>query len=151
MTQRFPDIASIIPHSGAMRLVDEIIAMDDIGNGEVRTRLKKSAPYFRDGVWVPLWSVEIMAQSVAAVAGWHTQRQGKPRIGYLIAIDQWEEAPDRDKAVCVQPGDTAMVRVTLDCDLNPVGVYKTSIRINDRPVASALMKFIIETRENLAL
>lgn len=146
MMSAFPPMSTLIPHAESMRLVDEVVSIDQAGNGAVRAYLRESAPYFISGRFNPIWTVEIMAQSVASIAQLHQTDQSRPRVGYLISIDRWEST-DPVASLAARPGDIATIDVTMEVDLHPVGVYATTMRVNETPIAAATMKFIIDSRE----
>jgi predicted hotdog family 3-hydroxylacyl-ACP dehydratase len=79
-----PDIARLVPHAGAMSLLDRVLEADaEILCAEVRIH-PGSMFYANGGVgsWV---GVEYMAQAVAAQAGWLAVSQGSPvRPGFLL-------------------------------------------------------------------
>ena len=89
---RFPPIASLVPHSASMLLLDRVVAVEgDSLQAEVEIT---PASLFcgEDGVgsWI---GVEYMAQAVAAYAGYQAMQSAstapalctaKPKIGFLL-------------------------------------------------------------------
>lgn len=79
------DVAPLLPHSGKMVLLDEIIAYNDqslcahayIGSHHI---------FLQEDGTVPAWmAVEIMAQCIAALEGCHAHNQGEAvRLGFLL-------------------------------------------------------------------
>lgn len=79
------DVASLLPHSGHMVLLDEVLDYNEeylcagahIGSDHALLQA--------DGT-VPAWmAMEIMAQCIAALDGCHAQEQGVPvRLGFLL-------------------------------------------------------------------
>jgi predicted hotdog family 3-hydroxylacyl-ACP dehydratase len=86
----WPDIRSLIPHSGAMVLVDRIIAVDEESLcAEVRIR-PDSLFCVASGVgaWIGL---EYMAQTIAAFAGYTAYLRGEPvKPGFLLGTRHYE-------------------------------------------------------------
>ena len=83
-------IAELIPHAADMILIDELI---DCNEEEVRTRLTVRAGGLLsepDGS-MPAWcGIELMAQSIAAYAGYHARRAGEPvKMGFLLGTRQF--------------------------------------------------------------
>jgi predicted hotdog family 3-hydroxylacyl-ACP dehydratase len=86
----WPDIRSLIPHSGAMVLVDRVIAVDEESLcAEVRIR-PDSLFCIASGVgaWI---GVEYMAQTIAAFAGYTAYLRGEPvKPGFLLGTRRYE-------------------------------------------------------------
>lgn len=79
------DIAKIVPHAGAMILLDKIKAFT--GNAvEAELCLRDDCIYLRDdGTVAAFVGSEIMAQAIAAIAGLSRLRTGEaPRVGFLL-------------------------------------------------------------------
>jgi predicted hotdog family 3-hydroxylacyl-ACP dehydratase len=85
-----PDIRSLVPHAGAMVLLDRVIAADEdslcaeIG---IRSDTLFCGP---DGVgaWV---GIEYMAQAIAAWAGYTAQLRGeRVKLGFLLGARRYE-------------------------------------------------------------
>ncbi|MEB0015301.1 3-hydroxylacyl-ACP dehydratase, partial [Glaciimonas sp. Cout2] len=71
-------IAELLPHSGNMILIDQVLSFDD---EQIRTQLtvRPSGLFNRVDGSLPAWvGVELMAQSVAAFAGCRARQQGNP-------------------------------------------------------------------------
>ena len=88
----FPPVASLVPHSGAMVLLDRVLSADDDNLcAEVRVDAG-SMLCGADGVgaWV---GIEYMAQAIAAHAGWHALKRGEPvKVGFLLGSRKYEAA-----------------------------------------------------------
>lgn len=88
----FPPIATLLPHGGAMVLLDRLLAIDDDSVcAEVTIRV---ASVFYDelaggvGAWV---GIEYMAQAIAAHAGHAALERGEPaRIGFLLGARRYQ-------------------------------------------------------------
>jgi predicted hotdog family 3-hydroxylacyl-ACP dehydratase len=81
---RLPGIHTLVPHSGAMSLLDTLLAADaETLEAQVRVRPDSM---FCDGAEVGAWvGVEYMAQAVAAHAGFAALQRGEPvRVGFLL-------------------------------------------------------------------
>ena len=93
MTNRvYPPVAELLPHSGAMVLLDAVLAADDDDLcAEVRIRADSM---FCDGAAVGSWvGIEYMAQAIAAHAGWLARRRGDPvKVGFLLGSRKYEAA-----------------------------------------------------------
>jgi predicted hotdog family 3-hydroxylacyl-ACP dehydratase len=85
-----PDIRDLLPHSGAMVLLDRVVTADEESLcAEVRVR--EDSLFCLDGAvggWVGL---EYMAQAIGAYAGYRARLRGEPvRIGYLLGTRHYE-------------------------------------------------------------
>ena len=86
----YSDIRDLLPHSGPMVLLDQVVAADDESLcAEVRVR--EDSLFYVDGAvggWVGL---EYMAQTIGAFAGYSARLRGEPvRIGYLLGTRHYE-------------------------------------------------------------
>ena len=79
-----PDIHTLVPHSGAMCLLDEMLAAD-AETLSARVAIGPDTMFCAGGA-VGAWvGVEYMAQAVAAHAGYLAQQRGEPvRVGFLL-------------------------------------------------------------------
>jgi predicted hotdog family 3-hydroxylacyl-ACP dehydratase len=78
------DISTLVPHSGRMLLLDTFVRTDEQSLVAQYT-FRDDTPFVRDGAagaWVAL---ELMAQAIAAYAGYQGRMRGEPpKIGFLI-------------------------------------------------------------------
>ncbi len=87
-----PPVALLLPHGGAMVLLDRLLALDDYSVcAEVTIG---AASVFHDpiaggvGAWV---GIEYMAQAIAAHAGHAALQRGEPaRVGFLLGARRYE-------------------------------------------------------------
>jgi predicted hotdog family 3-hydroxylacyl-ACP dehydratase len=102
----FPPVASLLPHSGRMVLLERVLSADhDKLCAEVRVDAD-SMLCGADGVgaWV---GIEYMAQAIAAHAGWHALKRGEPvKVGFLLGSRKYEAA-----RASFAPGSTLHVHV----------------------------------------
>jgi predicted hotdog family 3-hydroxylacyl-ACP dehydratase len=79
-----PDIRSLVPHSGAMCLLDALLAAD-AETLSARVTIRPESMFCSGGA-VGAWvGVEYMAQAVAAHAGYLAQQRGEPvSVGFLL-------------------------------------------------------------------
>jgi predicted hotdog family 3-hydroxylacyl-ACP dehydratase len=87
-------IAELVPHRGAMLLVDRLLA-DDAESVRVEATIKPGQ-LFLTGEGAPAWvGVELMAQTVAAWAGLRALDAKRPvQLGFLLGTRRYE---------CTQP------------------------------------------------
>jgi len=84
-----PDIHSLVPHSGAMSLLDSFVAADE-DNLTAQVTIRLESMFLEDGA-VGAWvGVEYMAQAVAAHAGYAARQRGEPvRVGFLLGTRRY--------------------------------------------------------------
>lgn len=91
MTDRqvLPPVAEVVPHAGAMRLIDELL---HAGEKCVARATVRATQLFVDDAGMPGWvGIEYMAQTIAAWAGVRARRAGeKPGIGFLLGSRRYE-------------------------------------------------------------
>lgn len=126
-TSQFPSIEKLIPHGQPMQVVDALEAWGPAGTGSVSLRLRHDAPYFEQGQFQKIWTAEIMAQSIAAVAGYEERQRpdfAPESFGYVVALeDFWV-----DLQIPVAPGDEFVIDVERTFDLRPAAVYCAKMR-----------------------
>lgn len=89
---RYPDIATLVPHSAPMVLLDRVLSADtDDLCAEVR--IHAGSMFFDPaaggvGSWV---GMEYMAQAIAAHAGWLALQRGDAvKVGFLLGARKYE-------------------------------------------------------------
>ena len=87
---KLPPIRDLLPHSGPMVLLDQVLAVD-AESLSAGVELRNHSMFCVDGLvgaWVGL---EYMAQAIGAYAGYHARRRGEPvRIGYLLGTRSYD-------------------------------------------------------------
>ena len=131
----WPDIRSLIPQSGAMVLLDRVIAVDEESLcAEVRIR-PDSLFCAASGVggWVGL---EYMAQTIAAFAGYTAYLRGEAvRPGFLLGARRYECT-----LPMFSPGNLLRVHVRrlLQSD-NGLGSFQCRIEHEEQEIATATL------------
>src|SRR5262245_61944349 len=87
---KLPPIRDLLPHSGRMVLLDQVLAID--GDGlSAGVELRNDSMFCVNGAvgaWVGL---EYMAQAIGAYAGYNARLRGEPiRIGYLLGTRRYD-------------------------------------------------------------
>lgn len=88
--QSFPPIASLVPHSGNMVLLDRVISADqETLCAQVTIQANT---LFCNGLEVGAWvGIEYMAQAIAAHAGYLAGLRGDPvKVGFLLGARRYE-------------------------------------------------------------
>lgn len=133
---RLPVPASdIIPHRGAMLLIDSLEASEN-GAGSARTTLPATClTTGDDGVIDRLTLVELVAQTYAAVVGWEMIRAGHDfPIGYLVGVQ---------KFACAAParaGETLTVNVETVGEFEGFAIVEGTVLRGETVLATAKIK-----------
>jgi predicted hotdog family 3-hydroxylacyl-ACP dehydratase len=130
-----PDIRSLVPHTGAMLLLDRVLAMDaDSLCAEVVIR--DDSLFCADGgvgSWV---GIEYMAQAIAAHAGHLARLRGQPvTIGFLLGSRRYDCA---HSVFAVGSVLRVFVRCLLLAD-NGLGSYECRIEDDHGIAANAVV------------
>ena len=103
----YPDIATLVPHSGPMVLLDRVLSADT-DNLCAEVRIHPGSMFFdaaadNAGGGVGSWvGVEYMAQAIAAHAGWLALQHGDAvKVGFLLGSRKYEAARPLFAAGCV--------------------------------------------------
>ncbi|WP_020202869.1 MULTISPECIES: ApeP family dehydratase [Cupriavidus] len=128
-----PPIADLVPHAGAMRLLDELLGADE--ERAVARATVRATQLFVDEAGMPGWvGIEYMAQTIAAWAGARDWRAGRePGIGFLLGSRRYEcDVP----AFPVGSVLTVQVSAELIGD-NGLGMFACALSLDGREVARA--------------
>ena len=124
------EVAALLPHSGHMVLLDEILAYDHeslLASAHIGADHILMQP---DGT-VPAWmAMEIMAQCIGALEGCHARVRGEPvRLGFLLGTRKLHLFAD-----ALPPGCRLLAEVRQSIrDSNGFAVFDCSLRITDAP------------------
>ncbi len=145
-----PDLAALpmraselLPHSGNIVLLDEILFCDDdaltarttVKPNPARPGLTRPGLFNQaDGSLPPWIGLEILAQAVAAWSGWQALVTGRPvRMGFLLGTRQYECRVD-----AFAPGAVLTVHIERTLQDNAgMGVFQGSIQEGARQIAQA--------------
>lgn len=128
-----PPVAEVVPHAGAMRLIDELLQADDtmcVARATVR-----ATQLFVDEAGMPGWvGIEYMAQTIAAWAGVRERAAGRaPGIGFLLGSRRYS----CDVAAFPAGSElTISVQAELTGD-NGLGMFACTLALDGREVARA--------------
>ena len=88
--EQLPEIRSLVPHSGAMVLLDRLVSVDSESLC-AEVNINRDTVFF-DGVGVGTWvGIEYMAQAIAAHAGYLSSLRGDPvKVGFLLGARRYE-------------------------------------------------------------
>ncbi len=91
------DIEALIPHRGAMKLIGEIIQMDD-DRCVTASTVSENWPLCEGGSVDPILLIELAAQTAGVHFGWEEMRKGDPaagKAGWIVGIKKAEFYRDR--------------------------------------------------------
>jgi predicted hotdog family 3-hydroxylacyl-ACP dehydratase len=129
-----PPIAELVPHTGRMRLIDELLAFDG-SRAACRVTLRPDSPFVEAGEIEGLVAIEYMAQAVAAFAGMKARSAGEPvRIGFLLGTRELVLHADRFAA-----GDELRLEVAHVWGEDQLGVFECTVSRGGVLVASATL------------
>ncbi|MDB5850659.1 MAG: dehydratase [Rhodoferax sp.] len=126
-------VETLIPHRGAMRLIDRIVRLDG-DDAVAETDVAIDGIFATDGR-VPAWAgIEYMAQTVAAWSGARSRLAGgPPRLGLLLGSRRYI-------AHCAGFTCGVTLRIETRCELigaNGLGLFACRILRGDEPLAEA--------------
>jgi predicted hotdog family 3-hydroxylacyl-ACP dehydratase len=128
-----PAVATLVPHSGNMILLDRILSIDS-DNLCAEVCITPNSMFASEagvGTWV---GIEYMAQAVAAWAGHQARARGEAvKIGFLLGARRYE-------AFCpyFEPGSVLHIRVTRALQgENGLGAFECKILENELLLAKA--------------
>jgi predicted hotdog family 3-hydroxylacyl-ACP dehydratase len=131
---RFPPVAELLPHAGAMVLLDEVVEHAE-ERLVARVRLHAGSVFAEGGRIPALVAIEYMAQAIGAYAGMRARAAGEPvRIGYLLGT--------RDLALeldAFDAGDELLVEARHVWGDEQLGSFECAVSRAGRVVATALV------------
>jgi predicted hotdog family 3-hydroxylacyl-ACP dehydratase len=131
-------IAELLPHAGGMILLDAVLEADT-ERIACRRAVRAGDSFVDADGRLPAWAgVELMAQAVAAWAGWQGRREGRPpKLGFLLGTRHYRCDADFFAA-------GAELRVTAARsfhDANGMGVFACRIESADASAEANLTVF----------
>jgi predicted hotdog family 3-hydroxylacyl-ACP dehydratase len=95
MSSVYPAIVDLVPHAGAMVLLDALTEWQS-GHARCRATLREHAPFVVAGSVASEVTIEYMAQAVAACLGYEAITSGGGvRVGMIIACKRFEAHADK--------------------------------------------------------
>ncbi|MGE5467382.1 MAG: beta-hydroxyacyl-ACP dehydratase [Ignavibacteria bacterium] len=136
-TAEFPPIEEVLPHRGAMLLLDRLVAFD-AQSADAEYAPRADAWYADAEGSMPAWvGVELMAQAAAAHVGMTRRSAGEPPpMGALLGTRRFVSTRPAFAA-----GEVLRVRSVLSFrDASGLGAYDCSIAVGGEEVATATLK-----------
>lgn len=135
-------IQELIPHSGAMVLVDDIIEKKD-DFISVKTLIKDGNPFLKDDKFPTFNTLEIMAQSLVVYRGYNDQSSSN-RLGFLLGARKFEIIKPN-----LNIGDELITKTQISEDFDGMGVYESAVYVENELVASARISVFNPSKEQL--
>lgn len=89
-------VDELVPHSGDMVLIDQVLACAE-NTLSARVVVAPTGLFSNTDGSMPAWlGLELMAQSIAAWAGWHARQEQRPvQLGFLLGTRNYHCSVDR--------------------------------------------------------
>jgi predicted hotdog family 3-hydroxylacyl-ACP dehydratase len=132
----FPPITELLPHRASLLLVDKVLA-SDASSITVQATPQADAWYANESGQMPAWiGIELMAQTVAAFAGWSGLKNGQPpRRGVLLGSRRYQsELPAYPAGQPLEVKASEIYR-----DESGMGSFECEIHLAGQAVASATL------------
>lgn len=124
------DIEMLIPHRGRMRLIGEVLAVDDDG-AVTSSVVTEGWPLCRDGSVDSLVAIELVAQTAALIEGWKRHQSGRGGTkGWLVGV----KAADFRLPRIPLPA-TLLTEVRRDYALESYAVFQGTVRLGNEVAA----------------
>jgi predicted hotdog family 3-hydroxylacyl-ACP dehydratase len=86
----FPDIHDLLPHAGAMVLLDRVVSAD-AESICAEVCIRRDSLFYADGGVAGWVGLEYMAQAIGAYAGYNARLRGEPvKIGFLLGTRRYD-------------------------------------------------------------
>ena len=124
------DIEALIPHRDRMRLVGEVLAVDD-DRAVTSSIVSEDWPLYNDGAVDALVTIELVAQTAALLEGWKRQQSGRGGMkGWLVGIKMADFRLPR-----IPLPATLITEARRDYALEGYAVFEGTVRLGTEVVA----------------
>lgn len=142
-----PSVQDILPHKAPMVLIDSLVSVGD-DSVHCRATIERENLFFDPAInAVPGWvGLEIMAQSVAAWAGFHAQKANlPPQVGFLLGSRRYQA-----QRASFLGGQTLDIKAEKVLENAGMAVFDCTIFIDDEEVARAQLNTYVPSQDKLA-
>jgi predicted hotdog family 3-hydroxylacyl-ACP dehydratase len=143
---RFPHVASLVPHDAPMILVDNLITVDE-SSIHCQVFINEKSQFFDDkcrtiGSWV---GIEYMAQSISAWSGYQSylKKESSP-IGFLLGSRHYHVESE-----LFYEGDVLDIYAEKLMESEGMGAFSCSIKCNNNLLATAQLNVFVPNNEQL--
>jgi predicted hotdog family 3-hydroxylacyl-ACP dehydratase len=135
-------IEDLIPHRDRMKLVDEILEIDD-QTARTSSTVTEDWPLDESGLLNPLILVELVAQTSGVHEGWKAQREGKAGTGgWLVGIKKADFFTD-----AIAPGARLTTTVRTLYALQTYAVFSGTVQAGSEILARVELQ-VFRTEED---
>ena len=125
------DIEALIPHRDRMRLITEVLWVDE-EKAVTSATAKDTWPLFDSGSVDTLVTIELVAQTAALLEGWkRLQSERGGATGWLVGIKNAEF-----RCMCIPVNETLVTEVRRSCALEGYAVFTGTVSIGSEIVAT---------------
>jgi predicted hotdog family 3-hydroxylacyl-ACP dehydratase len=131
----FPPVGALLPHSGRMLLLDEVVsaAPDRVA---CRVTIREGSTFAEGGRVPGVVALEYMAQAVGVYAGLRARGAGEPvRIGFLLGTRRLTLPPEDFRA-----GDELLVEARHEFGDEQIGAFECTVTLRGVTVAEGCLK-----------
>lgn len=128
----YPALETLLPHRPPMILIDELVRCDE---REIvcSVVVREGAPFVTEGRVPALISLELFAQTVAALLGYQSRHRSEPaRMGLLLGTRELELLVDY-----LHVGDALTIHGQEEWRAAPLARYRCELRRGDELLAHA--------------
>ena len=138
--QAFPPIEELLPHRGAMLLLDSVLSADE-SSIVAHVTVPDVAWYSDEQGGMPAWiGIELMAQAIAAHAALQGRLKGKaPKRGVLLGCRAYRASQSRAAAGALLKVSAKMAVI----DASGFGAYDCTIAHSAAELAAATLKVFV--------
>lgn len=137
-SNKYPSVAELIPHRGVMRLIDEVLELDE-GEATTASIVRNDWPLINDGLLGQTLLIEIAAQTVAVVYGWRRLNGKDAQEGYLVGVKN-----AKFQAADIPVGSKLTTRVWPLYEMDSYGVFKGTVHCGDELAAEAEIQVLVK-------
>lgn len=145
-TNKFPTVASLVPHQAPMILIDNLIDVDE-NSIHCQVFVTENSQFFSAeskmiGAWL---GIEYMAQTISAWSGYQSFLKNEPSpIGFLLGTRRYntESGPFHE-------GDILDVYAKKLMESEGMGAFACLIKCNNNLLASAQLNVFVPNKEQL--
>ncbi len=115
------DIEQFIPHRGRMKLIEEVLEVDDV-KAVTLCRVNENWPLFGDGSVDPIVLIELTAQTSGVLVGWQRKHIRMGGEGWLVGLKRADFFTGR-----IPAGTELKTRVVNLYSLDNYGVFEGTV------------------------
>ena len=125
------DIETLIPHRDRMRLITEVLQVDE-ERAVTSATTRETWPLFAGGFVDTLVTIELVAQTAALMEGWKRLQAGRSgATGWLVGIKNAEF-----RGMRIPVNETLVTEVRRSYALEGYAVFTGTISIGSEPIAT---------------